>query len=439
MAKESRLRRLARMGGLATRVTTEWVGQGVRSALASTETQRQQLRERFQLDSAEQVVEVLGQLRGAAMKVGQGLSIAAQHLDLPDDVRQTLAKLQSEARPVPADQIRATLERELGAPVPEVFRRFDDTPLGTASLAQAHAAVLPDGRKVVVKVLHDGVDDAVQSDLLALRTVMLSGRAFGRSKEELDGVYEEIRARLLEELDYLQEAANIQAFVEAFGDGDGVRIPRHVPALCTERVLVLDHLPGMPLERFLAIATPEARQAAGMNLAHLFLDMAFDKRLLHADPHPGNYLFEADGRVDLLDFGCVKRLDVFWMATYAEAVLHALDGDRDACLDAVRRMGAWDGDDPGAADVIWQFCDTVLAPWRRGDHVIGVDDGDLLEEIKPVVRRIWSYPEIVAPPEVVFLHRTLGGLYTLARRLQVRGRWDAILRHYLDRAIAAGR
>lgn len=435
MAKRSRLGRLATLGGLTTRLSSSYVGQRIKEAF-SDEEGRQALRDRFQMQSAEQLVATLGRLRGAAMKFGQSLSMAAEHLDLPEDVRVQLAKLQSEGEPVPFETIRATIERETG-PIDAHFAWLDPTPLGTASLAQAHAARLLDGREVVVKVLHDGVDESVEADLLAIRAFIASARTLGgRSRAEMDGVYEEVRERLMEELDYLQEAANIHSFRQAFGDDDPrVRIPRQHNALCTERVLVLDRLPGRPLRAFLADSTEEQRQAAGVNLAGLFFSMAFKHRMLHADPHPGNYLFEDDGRIGLLDFGCVKRFRPTWIARYAQAALGAVDGDREAVLAACYDMGAWDGEDPKAADAIWEFCDLIVGPWRGREYTVGAEDDLMIDKIEPIARRIWASPGVTAPRDILFLHRTLGGVYTIGRQLKVRARWDEMVRREVQPAL----
>jgi len=437
MAKRSRLGRLATLGGLTTRLSSSYVGQRIKEALTDQDG-KQALRDRFQMQSAEQLVQTLGRLRGAAMKFGQSISMAAEHLDLPEEVRAQLAKLQNEGEPVPFETIRATLARELGD-VDQRFSHIESTPLGTASLAQAHAATLADGTPVVVKVLHEGVDEAVEADLLAVRAFIASARTLGgRSRAEMDSIYDEVRERLLEELDYLQEAANIHSFRQAFGDADPrVRIPRQHNTLCTERVLVMDRLPGRSLRAFLADSTEEQRQIAGTNLAGLFFSMAFKHRILHADPHPGNYLFENDGRIGLLDFGCVKRFRPSWIGRYAQAALGAIEGDREMVLQACYDMGAWDGEDRSAADAIWEFCDTIVGPWRGQEYTVGDQFDDIIERVHPVGRRIWESPGVTAPRDIIFLHRTLGGIYTIGRQLKVRGRWDLMVKREIQPALDA--
>ena len=148
------------------------------------------------------------------MKVGQGLAMASRHLDLPPEVAQQLKKLEKDAEPVPFLSIKEDVERALERPLETAFSRFDEKPLGTASLAQAHRAALPDGTEVVVKVLHRGIDGSVKTDLMALKALFLGSRMLRRDRSEVDAAFAEIEARLTEELDYLQEAANIETFHE---------------------------------------------------------------------------------------------------------------------------------------------------------------------------------------------------------------------------------
>lgn len=435
MSAPSRLGRLARIGGLTGRVGSSMLGDKLKDLVRGREDGHR-AKARSQLESARQIAEVLGQLRGAAMKVGQGLALAAQHLDLPEEVQKVLETLHDDGEPVPFDRIQATIERELERPLTEAFAWIDPAPLGTASLAQAHAARLHDGTEVVIKVLHEGVDESIETDLLALKAIMRSGVVVGRDRKEIDAVLEEVEARLREELDYLQEAVNLQQFHDLWGSDPRVRIPRHHPSHSTERVLTMDRIPGRPLRAFLEDATPEARERAALTLVHMFFEMSFHRRILHADPHPGNYLFTDDGTVGFIDFGCVKRFDEFFIGTYARAVLSALNGDKDATLQAARDMGAWTGNDPAAGDTIWHFCDLLVAPWRAGAYRIGGPHDNLTERVQPAVKKMWRFREIRGPQHVLFLHRTLAGLYTMVGQLNVEAAWGDVIRAHCERAIA---
>lgn len=425
MAKGGRFSRLAKLGGLTGRVTTNYVKDRLKSAISNTELGRQ-ARDRLHIDNTKDIVEVMSRLKGAAMKVGQQAALLVDAVDLPPEVAQQLSKLHAEAEPIPFAQIREDVEAQLERPLEEAFGSFDPVPIGTASLAQAHAATLPTGERVVVKVLHRGVEDSVATDLLALKGILLSSRAMRRPKAEIDDIFDELRERLEEELDYLQEAANIHAYRTIFRDDDRIRIPKVHAAWSTERVLTLDHLPGTHVDAFLEKATPEARQRAGETLSHVYYEQIFRHRILHADPHPGNYLFEEDGRVGLIDFGCVKRFDEFWIGTYARIALAGLDGEKEVALTHAQQLGAWDGVNPAAGDALWGFIAGVLKGFRSG--VVRLGDENYLEDMRPIIKTLLQHPNIRAPRDVIMLHRSLGGLYGMGRKIGTTQDFGAILR-----------
>jgi predicted unusual protein kinase regulating ubiquinone biosynthesis (AarF/ABC1/UbiB family) len=433
-----RFDRLARLGSLTGKVTSSYLGNKLRETFTSGEL-REKAREKLHIDNAREIVETVSKMRGAAMKLGQQLALASNALDLPEEVGAILGKLNSDGDPVPFHTIREDVERELDAPLSRLFRDFDPKPLGTASLGQAHVARLRDGTEVVVKVLHRGVEHSVDTDLMALKAVMISGRVLRRSKQEIDEAFDEIRIRLKEELDYLQEAANIQAYHEALGGDERVRIPRLQHALCTERVLTMDRLPGKHLDKWLPTATAEARQRAGLTLADLYYTQLFRLRMLHADPHPGNYLFEDDGRVGLVDFGCVKRFDPFFMSHYATAALTTYEGDEARCIAACAAMGSWDGVHPEDGELVWEFCRAIGKGFRQGEIALGAEREQLMEEVLPILKRLFQNPRVHLPRDVIYAHRALGGLYSLARQLGTRADFGKILLSHVHAGIEGSR
>lgn len=433
----SRLRRLARLTRLTGQVTSSYVGERVKSAISGgTGELSKKAMDKLAVDNAERVVEAMSRLKGAAMKVGQGMAMAARSLDLPPEVAAQLSKLEKDAEPIPFSVIKEDVESELERPLSEAFASFDKTPLGTASLAQAHPATLHDGSDVVVKVLHRGIDDTVKTDLLALKTILLGSRVMRRDKREVDAAFAEIQARLEEELDYLLEAANIHTFHEQWKDDPDVRVPDVHGSHSTERVLTLDRMPGRHVAEFVKTATPEARQRAGETMARLYYTMAFEHRTLHADPHPGNYLFEEDGRVGLLDFGCVKRFDEFWVGRYCRIALAAMDGDRERALAEAREMGALHGNHPKAEDALWNFFDALAEHLRRGPFRLGTDEDDIVETLRAPARALGLHPSIHVPPDVIFLHRSLAGIYSITKRLQPVLDPGQLFREAAEKAIA---
>ena len=435
MSKPSRLSRLAKLGTLTGRMTTGFLREQVRGAF-QTESVRQKAKEKLQLDQARELVATVGKMKGAAMKLGQQMAIAAEALDLPEDVAATLNQLNSKGEPVPFDTIREDIEAEIEGPLDTRFAHVDPVPIGSASLGQAHAATLHDGTEVVVKVLHRGVEHSVETDLLALKAILLSSRAMRRPKAEVDGVFDEIKARLTEELDYLQEAANIHTFQQLFGGEAWVQVPSIHAWGCTDRILTMDRIRGVHIDQFKHEASPDARDRAANGLAQLYYRQVFEYRTLHADPHPGNFLFQDDGTIGLLDFGCVKRFDVYWMGHYARCAMAVFEDDRATALDAAREMGAWDGTDLAAGEVFWNYLQAIGAGFRQGPLVLGAEGENLVEPLRHWGRQLPFHRGITLPPNILFLHRSLGGLYTLSRQIKGEVDYGAVVQHYASRAVA---
>lgn len=433
--ESGRLRRIARLGGLTARVTTSYVGQKVKETFQNTEL-RQRARDRLHIDNALDIVQTVGNLKGAAMKVGQQVAMYASQLDLPEEVSSTLAQLHANAEPVPFQTIKEDIESSLGMPLHEAFSSVDPEPIGTASLGQVHGATLTDGTDVVIKVLHRGVQHSVTTDLMALKGMLIGSRVLRRSKKEMDDLFDEIRDRLEEELDYVHEAANITAYHQAFGDDPRFRIPQYYPDLSSERVLTLERLPGQHAEEFAASATPVACHQAGLHLAEFYYEQVFVHRMLHADPHPGNYLFEPDGRMGIIDFGCVRRYDEFWTAKYARVALAVVDLERQLTLDLCVELDSWDGKKEKAGEALWAFAERMGAGYRAGEVTIGGPEESLMEDIMPAMMGLARYPEVRLPKNLVMLHRSLGGIYHLQRHLKPTADWGALLRRHATHAIA---
>jgi predicted unusual protein kinase regulating ubiquinone biosynthesis (AarF/ABC1/UbiB family) len=428
----SRLGRLARLGGLTSKVSGSYLGQRIKGAFQDGEVRDKAMRA-LHLENAERVVETMGALKGAAMKVGQSFALAADGLDLPPEVSGVLAKLNDKAEPIPFASIRSAIEAELEAPLDKLYSEFDQHPLGTASLAQAHRARLLDGREVVVKVLHPGIERTVDDDLATLKGLLLAGRFIRRPKDEIDAIFAEIRERLHEELDYYQEAANLESFGRRLKVA-GVSVPRSVPDRSTGRVLTMDRIQGVGLDTFLETASPAARAAAGERLLLAFHEMFYKLRTLHADPHGGNYLFQPDGSIGILDFGCVKRFSPYWVGNYARLARGMILRDREMALSGARAIEIITSQDPDAEAVLFDIAYAICGPLMHERWHIGAED-PTLEKVKAVMPSVLRRTDLRGPPDLVFLHRTLGGIYGMLRKLELTYPWRSVALAYTDHAI----
>ena len=279
------------------------LGTGRRLGGRSAELVTQEIQQR----TADQVFRVLGDLKGGAMKLGQALSIfeAALPPEIAEPYRATLTRLQESAPPVPIQTIHKVLASDMGEQWRASFAEFDDQPAAAASIGQVHRAVWHDGRQVAVKIQYPGAGRALMSDLSQLNRF---ARLFGVLMPGLDAkpLLAELRDRVAEELDYRLEAASQEAFATAYADDPDIRVPRVVSV--SDYVLVSEWLDGIPLATIIADGTTAQRNRAGSVLIRFMFSGPARCRLLHADPHPGNFRLLADGRIGVLDFGAVDRL-----------------------------------------------------------------------------------------------------------------------------------
>jgi predicted unusual protein kinase regulating ubiquinone biosynthesis (AarF/ABC1/UbiB family)/HSP20 family molecular chaperone IbpA len=279
------------------------LGTGKRLGGRPAELVNQEIQQR----TADQVFRVLGELKGGAMKLGQALSVfeAALPPEIAGPYRATLTRLQESAPPLPAPSIHKVLASDMGEQWRASFAEFDDEPAAAASIGQVHRAVWHDGRQVAVKIQYPGAGKALISDFNQLSRF---ARLFGALMPGLDtkALLAELRDRVAEELDYRLEAAAQEAFAAAYAGDPDVCVPRVV--FVSDHVLVSEWLDGIPLAAIIAGGTTAQRDRAGAMLIRFLFSGPARARLLHADPHPGNFRLLAGGRLGVLDFGAVDRL-----------------------------------------------------------------------------------------------------------------------------------
>jgi predicted unusual protein kinase regulating ubiquinone biosynthesis (AarF/ABC1/UbiB family) len=305
----SRVRRTATVGRLAA---SEAVKQfGTRAAnVGRGEEASQAALEKRQLETAKQIVAALGTMKGAAMKLGQVMSfldvglVAEEHRE---EFQRELAKLRDAAPTVSFKQMRRVIEDDLEEKISDVFEEFDEEPIAAASIGQVYRAKLLDGRDVAVKVQYPGVAAAVRADMQNLDMIM---RLLKRMTPGLDvkALTAEIRERIEEELDYELEAQNQRALARIFHGHPFIAVPEVVSELSRERVLVSEFVRGVGFEELKGYSQAK-RDRIGEIVFRFFLGCMYRHRQFSGDPHPGNFLLLADGRVAFLDFGLFKRID----------------------------------------------------------------------------------------------------------------------------------
>ena len=292
----------------------------------------------IQEKTAAQMFKVLGELKGGAMKFGQALSVfeAALPENIAKPYRETLTKLQEAAPPLPARVVHKVLAKELGEDWRDNFASFDDQPVAAASIGQVHKGQWKDGRAVAVKIQYPGAAQALISDLNQIQrfskvfALLLPG-------VDMQPLLEELRARIIEEVDYKYEAEAQTACWIAYENDPDVAIPKVVTA--TDKVLVSEWLEGKPLSKVISEGTQEERNNAGFRLARVHFTAPERAGLLHADPHPGNFRLLADGRIGILDFGACNRLPNGFPEPFKNLLKHALDDDAQALYEGFKKDG----------------------------------------------------------------------------------------------------
>ena len=355
----SALNRTARLASLpisaAGRVTLGW-GQRLIGR------DRDDVSAEMQRRTAEQVFEVLGTLKGGAMKFGQALSV--YEAGIPDEYaepyREALSKLQNAAPPMPPATVNRLMAEQLGTGWRSHFQEFDDNAAAAASIGQVHRATWKDGREVAVKIQYPGAASALKADMDQLNRLgpvlglLIPGMA-------VRPLLAEIRDRVMEELDYAAEAQNQRAFAKGFADDPEFLVPRVLAS--APKVIVSEWVEGTGLGRIITSGTRAQRDLAGRLLTELHFCAPERVGLLHADPHPGNYLLTDDGRLGVIDFGSIARLPNGSPPIIGRLSRLALDGKADEVLVGLRAEGfippGYDPDPEALLDYLTPFAEPL--------------------------------------------------------------------------------
>ncbi len=317
--------------GTAGRVAAGW---GKRLTGRSAEEVNAEISAR----TAEQVFAVLGELKGGAMKFGQTLSVfeAAIPDELAAPYREALTKLQAGAPPMRPAVVRRVLDEQLGTGWRQRFAGFCEEPAAAASIGQVHRAVWHDGREVAVKVQYPGAEEALRSDLRQLQRFSRLFQAVVPGLE-VKPLLAELRDRMVEELDYRGEADNQRAFHAAYRGDPEIAVPAVVAS--APKVLVSEWVTGTPLSQIIRSGSRKERDGIGYLLSEFHFSAPERARLLHADPHPGNFLRLADGRLCVLDFGAAAKLPGGAPRILGIAARLAIEDRPDELLELLRAAG----------------------------------------------------------------------------------------------------
>jgi predicted unusual protein kinase regulating ubiquinone biosynthesis (AarF/ABC1/UbiB family) len=388
------------------------------------------------VNAAEYAADVLGTLRGLAAKVGQTLS----YVDgiVPESQRETyekaLGKLRDATpRSAPA-AVRRMIEEELGAPVPRLFRSFEDQPFASASIGQVHRATLPDGRVVAIKVQHPGVESAVESDLENAGVMQGIVSTLGPKGINAKAAYAEVAARFREELDYTLEAQRQLEFAALHAGDPTISIPAVVASHSSRRVLTTELVEGLTFEQALSAPEPE-RRAWAETLWRFVFKGNLVGGMFNADPHPGNYLFGKNGHVTFLDFGCVQPIEPQRLPTARAMHRAAIARDETAFAEQAAILLGTRGGEYGTRAVAYSrrcFDPLFGSPF----HVTRTYTTSLVDDMKALKQFFWAKDGsfVMLPPAMLFLNRLQFGFYSVLARLDVTVDYARVERDFLSAA-----
>jgi predicted unusual protein kinase regulating ubiquinone biosynthesis (AarF/ABC1/UbiB family) len=383
--------------------------------------------------AAEQALELLGNLRGLAAKVGQ----MASYVDglVPDEQRdayeRVLRGLQRATPSSPFAKIRVVIESELGQTLERAFAEFEPEPMASASIGQVHRAVLHDGSEVAVKVQHPGIEAAIETDLSSAGTLVGFASRMVPSAMNARELHNEIAQSFRDELDYRLEAERQMLFAHFYEGDPKIHIPRVIASHSTKRVMTSELVRGLDLEAITQLPEERRREYAQVLWRFVFKAILVEG-LFNADPHPGNYLFHAAGRITFLDFGCVQQLDETMLSAARGMHTAAIAGDlanfRKAAARGCRtRPGPYESD---LLDYLW-YCYEPLrsAPF----HLTRSYVADVVRSTQQMKRHLFSKSSNVTPVPagIVLTNRLQFGFYSVLARLDVAVDYVAIDREIL--------
>lgn len=387
--------------------------------------------------AAEYAVEVLGTMRGLAAKIGQTLS----YVDgvVPEAQREqyeaALRTLRAAAPRSSWQAIREVVESELEAPLAELFAELEPEPFASASIGQVHRGRLHDGRRVAVKVQHPGIAEAVEADLSNARSLEGLVSLFAPRGLDSKAAFDEVSLRLRGELDYELEAENQRLFSRLHAGDPTIRIPAVIAERSRRRVLTSELAEGDSLE--VAAVRPESERRG---YAETLWRFVFKSNLIagtfNADPHPGNYLFGADGVVTFLDFGCVQPLDAKLLPSARALHRAALERSEAAFERAVTEHLGLRGGEYGRLSIAYSrrcFEPLFASPF----HLTREYSASLMHDIQGLKKAMWSKDGsfVMLPPSLLLLNRLQFGFYSVLARLDVRADYAAVERTFLDRGV----
>ncbi|NNH74775.1 AarF/ABC1/UbiB kinase family protein [Nocardia uniformis] len=436
MAKELPTSRLARGTklGMAVAGNALRAQKTRRSMRGRSEAVRERMAEESMIRATEQMVMVLGTMKGVAMKLGQMLSVLDFDMVPPEHrerFQRRLAVLRDSAPSVNFDTMRAVIEEDFGKPLAEVFAEFEPEPIAAASIGQVYRGRLHDGRTVAVKVQYPGIDAAVRADLKNLamfRRVLQSAMPW-----VTPAVLDELRLNLESELDYVAEARTQREVAELYADHPFIVVPNTMPELSSTRVLVSEYFPGRGFTEIRQLPAEE-RDRLGEIIYRFYVGSLFTFNEFCGDPHPGNLLLGDDGRVAFLDFGLFNRMNPEHVQFEATCIRAAAEENAEELRDLMIARGVIESPEEITAEECLEY---VLAAceWALVDEPLTITpelaSGAFVLAVDPRASEFSGMKQQNLPPEHLFSRRADFLTFGMLGQLEATNNWHRIAREWL--------
>ena len=426
----------AKLAGQTGRSAFRFVGTRAR-AFAAPQRAGEFL-EGFHTATAQQLVDMLGEMKGAAMKLGQLASFYefAAPSEYMSTYRDALTMLQNSAPPMDPEASKAVIKEEFGKSVEELFATFDDKAVAAASIGQVHRATLHSGETVAVKVQYPGVDDAVRADLKNVSAMTKLAVAIAPNLDPRE-VANEVKERVLEELDYRREASNQERFAKLFAGHPFIVVPKVYRNYCRTRVITQEFVEGEPFLSSLEWPQEKRNQLAEI-LFRFFYGSLNRFQLFSADPHPGNYLLLKNGRVAFLDYGLVRAVDPGTLEHLLEIVQALIAEDKERGRRALEGIGILNRRTP-EVDAVWDHLKMLNSPVLE-DREFTID-AKLVQRIAtagfdPRSSAFQTLRKVGIPGIMITFNRMSFGVASLLGRLEATANWQSMGREMWEGAPA---
>jgi predicted unusual protein kinase regulating ubiquinone biosynthesis (AarF/ABC1/UbiB family) len=432
---KGRLRRSAKLGSIVGVQSARYAGTKATNVARSEEESKERLEQRH-LETAMKMVGALGQMKGAAMKLGQFASFIDTEF-IPEEYREIyqeqLAKLRTDAPAMPWEKVEKVLEEEYdGEPLSELFADFEQDAFAAASIGQVHRAELLDGRRVAVKIQYPGIAEALDADLRNAGTIVRLARALAPGLDA-KAIAAELRERVMEELDYEYEAQNQRSFSRAYRDHPFIYVPDVITLLSRRRVLVTELVEGLGFEQVKQLPHDE-RSRFGEIVFRGSFGSIYHLRHFNADPHPGNYILMAEGRVAFLDFGMTKKLSHEQIVLEQRVVDAAFHDDPEAFRSALHEVGFVKNPSKLDAERLMAHM-MAVSGWFVEDREIEISARRVMKIIESTNDPRSEYYDLMRreslPADELMGRRMEIGVVAVLGQLRAKRNWHRIMREWI--------